>query len=167
MVKLLLWRHAKAVHQDGLQDMDRFLTARGREERQVSAKRIEAAHSPDAIICSVATRTRETLQALTADVNPLFSELLYHCYVEDILDIAQGIDDAYQTLLLVGHNPGFEDFILQVQANTQAHRAQLNYKFYPGDLAVIEWSDASWGGIQLKDAVLAEITSVRKHPSTR
>ncbi|MGC6471597.1 MAG: SixA phosphatase family protein [Parvibaculales bacterium] len=165
MVKLLLWRHAKTVHQDGLPDIDRFLTSRGRAERHLTARRIETTHPPDIIICSVANRTRETLDALAADVDPLFSELLYHCYVEDILDIAQGIDDAHQTLLLVGHNPGFEDFVRQVQANDQPHAAQLDYKFYPGDLAVIEWSDASWGGIQMKDAVLSDIFSVRKKPS--
>ena len=165
MVKLLLWRHAKTVHQDGLPDMERFLTTQGREERQLTANRIETAHPPDVIICSVATRTRETLSALQADVDPLFSELLYHCYVEDILDIAQGVDDANQTLLLVGHNPGFEDFVREVQENIQPHAVQLDYKFYPGDLAVIEWSDASWGSIQMRDAVLKEIFSVRKKPS--
>ncbi len=79
------------------------------------------------------------------------------------MELAGGIDDSYQTLLIVGHNPGLEDFILNVSRNTQPHRAQVNYKFYPGDVAIIEWAQSNWGGIQFKDAVLTDIFSVKKN----
>ncbi len=169
MVKLVLWRHAKTIHQEGLADTERYLTSQGREDRDVSARYILTNHAPDIILCSTATRTRETLEALEnrgTDAKIQYTEFLYHCYVEDILELAGGIDDSYQTLLIVGHNPGLEDFILNVSRNTQPHRAQVNYKFYPGDVAIIEWAQSNWGGIQFKDAVLTDIFSVKKKPNT-
>ncbi len=164
MVKLLLWRHAKTVQQEGLADIDRFLMSQGRKDRQKAARLIEQAHPPDAIICSVAARAQETLEALETYVEAQLSELLYHCHIEDILNILRGIDDAHQTLLLVGHNPSFEDFIRHVQFNEQPPQSELGHKFHPGDLSIIEWAGSSWGNVQMKSARLVEVFSVKSKP---
>jgi phosphohistidine phosphatase len=121
MKTLLILRHAKSSWDDAsLDDRDRPLNARGRRD----APRIgELLHDeqliPDVIITSDAVRAHSTADAVAAasgyqrdlEVEPL----LYHAAPEDILAVLQSVADAdARSVMIVGHNPGLEDFVAQL-----------------------------------------------------
>jgi phosphohistidine phosphatase len=116
MRRLMLLRHAKAVPQGGLADENRPLAERGRSD---TPKIAEFATSrgllPELAMVSSALRTRETWE-LFADALPeqpahRIEPRLYSAPAERILYLVRGTAPDVGTLLLVGHNPGFEDLV--------------------------------------------------------
>ncbi|UWR23003.1 histidine phosphatase family protein [Sulfitobacter sp. S190] len=108
MKRLILMRHAKSDWTGaGTGDHARGLNPRGKE----SAKRIgrwlrEHTLLPDAVLCSDATRTRETLMRLDLPNDPptTFSRGLYLAEPDEMLDaLRQATGD---TILMLAHNPG-------------------------------------------------------------
>jgi len=112
MKTLILMRHAKAVHADGLlSDFERNLNDRGKEDAAHMGKRLlHKKVNPDLIICSAAKRTAKTAK-IVADqlgyhehnINKEFD--LYNCTVDEALNIIRHTNDDCKTLILVGHNP--------------------------------------------------------------
>ena len=114
MKRLLLLRHAKSSwDQSGLADHERPLAARGRRDAPRMGQLIaEEGLMPDVILCSTATRTRQTAQGLfeawgqAVAIDYLRS--LYHGDPEDYMEALQGLEAAHEVALLIGHNPGME-----------------------------------------------------------
>ena len=68
MRRLLLLRHAKAAPSDGVEDYDRALTERGREDARRMGDLIAARGLvPDLLIYSSAERTRETAEIVAGN----------------------------------------------------------------------------------------------------
>lgn len=123
MKTLLLMRHAKSSHdEEGLSDHDRPLADRGRRDVPRMIERLiaeEEAHDadllPDRILCSTATRARETaafFAALDKGERPIsYDHRLYHATPEGILDVAAELGGRAERLMIVGHNPGMEQLI--------------------------------------------------------
>src|SRR5579872_5238529 len=117
MRQLHLLRHAKAVPQDPEHDFERGLEERGLRAAEALAQWI-AAHGlkPELILCSPARRTRETLDIIARSVTPpatiRFEEWLYLANARQTLARLRKIDDDVQSLMLVGHNPGFQELAL-------------------------------------------------------
>jgi phosphohistidine phosphatase len=112
MKTLILMRHAKAVHADGLQnDFDRNLNERGKEDAAEMSKRLlDKKLITDLIICSAAKRTFKTAkiaaEQLSYNQDNIQKEFeLYNCTVDEALNVIRHINDDYKTVLLVGHNP--------------------------------------------------------------
>jgi phosphohistidine phosphatase len=103
---LILMRHATAGHQ-GATDHDRPLTADGVREATDAGDWIRRTLPPvDAVLCSTAVRTRQTLTATRIDAPPTFAEELYGGAIDDILEHIAGLPDAAGTVLVLGHAPG-------------------------------------------------------------
>jgi phosphohistidine phosphatase len=114
MRRLLLLRHAKAVPQGRMADEERPLADRGRREVPLVAQfAASRGIKPDLALISPSLRTRETWALFVPALNPpplhRFEPRLYSAPAERILDLARAAPETVQTLLLVGHNPGFED----------------------------------------------------------
>jgi phosphohistidine phosphatase len=112
MKTLILMRHAKAVHADGLQsDFDRNLNDRGKEDAAEMGKRLlDKKQIPDLVICSAAKRTSKTAkivaEQLSYNEHNIQKEFeLYNCTVDEALSVIRRINDDCKTVLLVGHNP--------------------------------------------------------------
>ena len=111
---LFLLRHGKAQPDAPHGDHARVLVERGRREAAIMGELL-ARITPalDAIVSSDAARARQTAQvALEASgfecaihLNPA----IYAASLDDLLDVVRGLPDEWATVLLVGHNPGFED----------------------------------------------------------
>lgn len=111
MKHVILLRHAKSIplSNDG-DDYQRTLNDKGRTD----APKVALAFSylkikPDIIICSSATRTRETL-ALFLPLLPknsriVYEDNLYHAPASAILDIIHQYNQ-YDNIMIVGHNFG-------------------------------------------------------------
>lgn len=112
MKTLFLVRHAKSSWDDpALADADRPLSARGRRAARRMGRRLAKAHEhQDLLVSSPAARALRTARILarrlgyprrTIVVNPH----IYACSAPQLLHTVQLLDDRYQTVMLVGHNP--------------------------------------------------------------
>ncbi|HEY0378639.1 MAG TPA: histidine phosphatase family protein [Pyrinomonadaceae bacterium] len=117
MKQLLLLRHAKSSWNDaGLADFDRPLNGRGRKAAPlVGALMRERQLRPDLIISSPAVRARETV-ALALEASGIKTELryderIYEATVARLLEVISEVGDDKQEVMLVGHNPGFENLL--------------------------------------------------------
>ena len=99
---LILWRHAEA--EEGLPDLARELTGRGRKQASRMADWLTPRLPPDVrILASPAVRTRQTAQALGREVE-IDESLAPGASAEAVL-AAAGWPDAVHPVLIVGHQP--------------------------------------------------------------
>ena len=117
MRTLYLLRHAKSSWKDAsLSDFERPLKRRGREAAQRIGERLaqEKLKNP-MLICSPAMRTRETaelvLKSLKLRVEERWDERIYEASLRDLLQVVAEIPDDKTVVILIGHNPGFEELL--------------------------------------------------------
>ena len=126
MKTLFLMRHAHARQEEaGGGDHDRPLDERGRREATQMARRIAAAGpTPELIVCSSARRTRETAELVAAawtGVPAVVAEpRLYHAAVADLLQAVVGLPPDADRALLIGHNPGLQEFVAELTGAAEA-----------------------------------------------
>jgi phosphohistidine phosphatase len=156
MLRLMLFRHAKSAWPAGVEDHERPLAERGRKAAPVIGRYI-ADHGlvPDLAVVSTARRAEETwalaAQALGKDVPRRDEASIYEAGSAVILDVIKQTKPRVGTLLVVGHNPGFQDLALELVGNGDKDAlARLRDKFSTAGLAVIDfdakrWSDVSAG----------------------
>ncbi|HFB54671.1 MAG TPA: histidine phosphatase family protein, partial [Hellea balneolensis] len=114
---LILLRHAKSSWQDGrMADHERPLNDRGRRAAKAIGGILRVKKIlPATIWSSDSLRTRETVTGLGLDDDTYDVEFLdgfYHASANKILYLcAQKGEPKNGPLMLVGHNPGFEDLL--------------------------------------------------------
>ncbi|QXJ23165.1 histidine phosphatase family protein [Actinomadura graeca] len=112
MPTLIVLRHAKAVSGLGIPDIDRTLNDRGRRDAAAAGDWLrENDLVPDRVLCSVAARTRETLERLAVGADVLFEPRIYDNDPGDLLDLVSGTQGEVGRLLLVGHNPSVHQLV--------------------------------------------------------
>jgi phosphohistidine phosphatase len=103
---LLLLRHAKSDYPAGVPDHDRPLAPRGIREAALAGDWLRAnVPAIDAVLCSTATRARQTLERTRIDAPASFERRLYGADPETMIDEIAGVDEEVGTLLVVGHEP--------------------------------------------------------------
>ena len=117
MKTLTLVRHAKSSWKDTtLADHDRPLNKRGERDAPFMAGRIDAAGiRPSLIVSSPAVRAWTTAKTIARHLKYPLEFLqrekdLYLASLEDLLDVVAAQDNAFNSLMVVGHNPGLTDF---------------------------------------------------------
>ena len=117
MKKLILLRHAKSSWKDAsLDDFDRPLNRRGKKDAPKMAHKLAMRKIKiDLIISSPANRTNETAKIfaniLGCESEIIFNDKLYEASYKEILNVINLIDDKYQNVLLVCHNPGITNLV--------------------------------------------------------
>ena len=114
MKTLLILRHGKAQENAPRGDKARLLTERGERESALMGQIIrEMPVKPNAVVSSDAARARQTAEiaakAAGFDGTIQFDPNIYGAGLDDLLAIVRGLSDKWDCVLLVGHNPGFED----------------------------------------------------------
>ncbi len=103
---LLLMRHAKSDYPEGVADHDRPLAARGIRDAGLAGDWLRANVSAvDAVLCSTATRARQTLENTRVDAPVRYSERLYEATPGTVIEEINETADDVGTLLVVGHEP--------------------------------------------------------------
>ncbi len=165
MKTIYMLRHAKSSWDDSsLPDHDRPLNERGRAAAPlVGAHMKRAGYLPDLVLCSTATRTRQTLEAALAEAEaqPVieFEEELYLAGPGEMLDLVRSVPDTVESVLLVGHNPGTGMLAAALSGDGLPERMDLmRAKFPTTGLAIIElsvdrWKDTVGGCGTLKEFV--------------
>ena len=117
MKTLLIMRHAKSSWDDPyLSDHDRPLNKRGKRDAPRMGQLLrEEGLIPDLIISSTATRARKTAKHVARTCNverPIrFSPELYQGGIDHYMQTLADCDDAYETILTVGHNPDLTEWL--------------------------------------------------------
>ena len=118
MKRLVVVRHAKSSWKDpGLRDFDRPLSKRGKSDAPEMGRRLaRRSLIPDRLLSSPAKRAIRTAEIIAGAIGFPAGRItrmdrLYGAGVADLLGILQRLDDAEQTVFLVGHNPGLTDLV--------------------------------------------------------
>jgi len=120
MRRLILMRHAKSSWADpGQHDHERPLNERGRGDAPRVAQHLALlGWTPDAVVASDARRTLETFERMAAHFLPRPRlEQSPSLYLGDIVDVRRSAAQwpAHENCVLVlGHNPGLEDAVLEL-----------------------------------------------------
>jgi phosphohistidine phosphatase len=154
---LLLLRHAKSDYPAGVADHQRPLAARGQREAALAGDWLRA-HVPavDAVLCSTATRTRETLARTRIDAPVSYVDRLYDATPGAVIDEINGVDSEVATLLVIGHEPAMSSVALGLAtpegSNTTAAE-HISTKFPTSAIAVLRTAEP-WEQLTLSSAAL-------------
>ena len=117
MKNLILLRHAKSRWKDDkLDDFDRPLSNRGKEDAPKIAKRLKQREIQiDLIISSSARRTTDTANIFAGILNYkseiIFDNKLYAASESHILSVINRLENNFEKVLLVCHNPGITNLV--------------------------------------------------------
>jgi phosphohistidine phosphatase len=110
-------RHAKSSWKDpSLVYVERQLNGRGRKAADLMGSQLRTRKAiPDLILCSSAVRARETIEILlkSAELRPdlRYDERIYEATPGRLLEVISEVEGDKKTVMLVGHNPGMEEFV--------------------------------------------------------
>ncbi|NTU52331.1 MAG: histidine phosphatase family protein [Chlorobiaceae bacterium] len=118
MKVIYLVRHAKAGwHDPTIADFERPLTTRGHAEADsMSTHLLHQGIIPELLVSSPATRALETAQIFADTLGIETGEIrhnidIYEGDTEALATIVQALDDAFETIMLFGHNPTISSLI--------------------------------------------------------
>jgi phosphohistidine phosphatase len=125
MKRLIIMRHGK-TEEVKADDFSRNLIEEGLKENQIkiSALKTKLDCSIDVIIHSAANRTSQTAKMAAKDLSVsmvLSSDKMYMGSVDNYLEEVYAIDDKYDTMMLVGHNPTVTTMAYQFDPMLQAY----------------------------------------------
>jgi len=163
MRRLMLLRHAKAVRAEGVADFDRPLKATGRDEaRQIGEFMAGHQLQPNLALVSTALRARETFDLVDIFLHPpperVDEPRIYEASADALFDIVRGLPAGQPSVLMVGHNPGFEELANElIFVRNEATIAQYGYcwQLPTGSLTVIDFRAQRWSKIERKSGTLA------------
>jgi phosphohistidine phosphatase len=148
MKTLTLVRHAKSSWKDtSLADRDRPLNKRGKRDAPEMGRRIaEAGIRPSLIVSSPALRAWTTAKAIAKAINYPVEFLqrekaLYLASVDDILDVLVAQDPKFNSVMVVGHNPGltsFANYLVPGLTNNLPTAGMVSVRFEQNDWDLYE-----------------------------
>jgi len=148
---LYLLRHAKSSWNDpDLNDHDRPLSKRGQQAAKTMAKYLSRAETkPDLVICSTATRAKQTLDPIVKAVNPseiIFERKIFLGAQQELWEQLWSIPKGTKSVLLIGHNPALQNFALEL-AQTENPLPFAGNKFPTGAMARFRFRGA-WKALE-------------------
>ena len=153
MKTLLLLRHAKSSWDNpALEDFDRPLSERGVNDTKLIGKYARSKRvKPAVLLSSPATRAKNTTDLFSAaaglQIGTACDERIYEASARRLLQVISALDDTHSSVLLVGHNPGFEDLVERLTGEAQkVPTASLTCI----DLSIDKWSAPKGGKGKLK-----------------
>ncbi|MDI1242830.1 MAG: histidine phosphatase family protein [bacterium] len=145
MKTIYLLRHAKSSWNDsGLSDFERPLNDRGlRTAPFMGEVMVRSGYVPSIIVSSPAKRAAATAE-LVRDIAGFnaeirFDDRIYEASPNTLRTVVSELDDANDSALVVGHNPGIEGFIRYLTGKIEPMPTAA--------LAVIELAIDSWNEI--------------------
>jgi phosphohistidine phosphatase len=156
---LVLLRHAKSAYPDGVADHDRPLAPRGQREAGLAGDWLRAnLPTIDAVLCSTATRARETLAHTGIDAPVRYVDRLYDATPGIVIDEITGVGGEVAVLLVVAHEPTMTQVALGLANGDTANNAaaeRISTKFPTAAIAVLQlagsWKDLELGSAELVD----------------
>lgn len=127
---LVLLRHAKAETPGEQPDLERSLTKTGEADADAAGSWLaDEGLKPDLVICSPATRTRQTWRGVsvamaqahpdTAAPEVHYEPDLYEGGRTEVIDLLRAVPEEIGTVLVVGHNPTVSDVSLLLRPSRE------------------------------------------------
>lgn len=168
MKTLTLLRHAKSGWDDAVaRDFDRPLNPKGRRAAQIVGRHLQALGLGfDHVVASPAQRVVETIgdvaRGYGAGIEPAWDKRLYLASAATLLDVARETPADADRLLMIGHNPGLEDFVLMlIGGGDPTLVAAVERKYPTATVAAIEFDVDDWAGIAPGAGTLARFIRPR------
>lgn len=157
--RLILMRHAKSDWSHGLEDHDRPLNERGWQAAKMIGNWLRLNdYIPDEVLCSTATRTRETFERLKLNAPVRYMPELYLAEPEQILDAVKSAEGS--TVLVIGHNPGIAWFANQCAESVPDHP---KFESYPTcATSILDFEIDSWSNIRNDSGRIADFVTPRE-----
>jgi phosphohistidine phosphatase len=142
--QLILMRHAKSDwRSEAESDFERPLNKRGRRaavEMGAALKKLPS--PPDRVISSPSLRTRQTVERVFLQTGwrldrLAFDQNLYLAELGSLIELCKSRGEGIDSLMLVGHNPGLEDF-LGYLCGTDLKRTKKGKLLTTANIAIIE-----------------------------
>ncbi len=154
---LLLLRHGKSDYPVGVADHERPLAARGKREAALAGDWMRA-HTPgvEAVLCSTATRTRETLARTGIEAPVSYVDRLYDATPGAVIEEINGVDADVETLLVIGHEPAMSSVALGLASPDDSNPTAaelISTKFPTSAIAVLRTAEP-WDQLALSTAAL-------------
>lgn len=150
MLQLVLFRHAEAARPEGVADVERPLSPRGRADARAMGQLFaEQGSPPDLVVISPALRTRETWDIAGAGIAAVpvrIEPQIYETTAESVLTaILRNLDPSARHVMLVGHNPWIEDLAwLLVGAEERQGGSPLRNGLPTAAIAILDLAATSW-----------------------
>jgi phosphohistidine phosphatase len=169
MKRLTLLRHAKSDWDDPVKrDFDRPLNGRGERAAALIGQFAKSKSMAfDHLVASPAVRVVETLDTFFEGygqrIEPIWDRRIYLASSVTLIDVIRDIPDSAESALLVGHNPGLEDLILDLVADNGKSplRDEVEIKFPTASLAAIDLAVDRWVDVEKDGGALTAFTRPR------
>ncbi len=156
MKTLTVLRHAKSGWDDPVaRDFDRPLNKRGEKAANVIGAWMRRQKMVfDHVIASPAVRVIDTIDQIENSYGelgePTWERRIYLASSASLMDVLRETDNGFDRVLMIGHNPGLEDLILElVPENKDDLLRALVYEKYPtAAVAEITLDIKSWADIE-------------------
>lgn len=119
MKNLLVMRHAKSDWDNELRDIERPLNKRGKKAAHIMGRELlKRDKTPELILSSPAERAQNTAKIIKETLglkNGLITvKDFYFGFNEAILEAIKAVDNIHPIIMIVGHNPVWEDFVMDL-----------------------------------------------------
>ena len=152
--ELLVLRHGKSDWKMSVRDFDRPLAPRGRKaSKRIGRVLLEQGLLPDLVLTSPALRARQTAERVCrfAGVEAAriaWEPAIYEAELETLLEVLSLVPESARRVLVVGHNPGFDELVRHLGKGTVEEWDDINL-MPSAALARLEmpadWSDLGRG----------------------
>lgn len=157
MRTLILMRHAKSDYPAGVPDRERPLSSRGERDALAASAWLRSAFPViDEVVLSPAMRARQTWAVLEPSLGARSMRIDPRVYEEwgaHLPAVLADMDPMSRTAMIVGHNPGVEEFALALCRGDGPACERIRDKFPTAGIAVIsmrgEWRDQSSAEVAL------------------
>ena len=156
MKTIFLLRHAKSSWDDiTLDDFDRPLSHRGIKSCEKIGKFIKKKKIiPVIVYCSNAIRAKQTWELTNRIIkkkeNIFFSNALYMANLNSFITFVHKTIDSFSSLMIVSHNPGIENFALELIKNKKnKFYDNISMKYPTAALAIILFDEKKWSNIKI------------------
>lgn len=166
MHRLHLLRHANASRDEGVEDRDRKLSRRGRDDaRRLGETLPETIGELDLVLCSPALRTRQTAELVLARYKAppriLFEDGLYLALAAALLRRLQRLEEGAEAVLLIGHNPGLHEVAAALAAPQSPHYRALASGKFPTAARASFAIEGPWATLAASRHKLTEYATVK------
>lgn len=156
MKTLYVLRHAKSSWDNSaLSDFERPLNERGFKTAPLMGEMMrENDFVPEIIVCSTAKRAEQTARLVKEsagfEAEIRFKDAIYEAGVMTLLRIVCEIGDEFNSALIVGHNPGFENLVRVLTGKSETMPTAALAVI---DLVIESWNEAKANSGNLRDFI--------------